>query len=349
MTSPQPPARLADLTTLRVGGPATRFQAADSEAELVAAVLAADRAGEPLLLLGGGSNLLVSDAGFPGTVLAVRTAGWQAEPAAGGATAITVAAGVNWDDFVAWSVAEGLSGVEMLSGIPGSVGATPVQNVGAYGGEVAAAITALRVLDRSTGEVVQLAAADAGFGYRHSRFKADPGRWVVLTVQFRLDISVDSAPIRYAELARTLGVEVGDRAPTRAVREAVLGLRRSKGMVIDLRDHDTWSAGSFFTNPVVAREVAEGLPEGAPRFPQADGRVKLSAAWLIDRSGFPRGYCLTPGAPAALSAKHTLALTNRGGATAEDLLALARHIRAGVAARFGVVLVNEPVLVGCEL
>lgn len=344
----QPAVRLADLTTLRVGGPAARFQVVDDEADLVAAVRAADASGEPLLLLGGGSNLVVSDTGFPGTVLAVRTARWQVQQD-GDASAVTVAAGVNWDDFVAWSVADGLSGIEMLSGIPGCVGATPVQNVGAYGGEVASAITAMKVLDRTTGEVGVMPAQDAGFGYRHSRFKSDPGRWVVLSVDFRLARGTQSAPIRYGELARTLGVQGDERAPTRVVREAVLDLRRSKGMVLDAQDHDTWSAGSFFTNPVVPAETAASLPEGAPRFPQPDGSVKLSAAWLIDRAGFSRGFALQPGAPAALSTKHTLALTNRGGATAQDILALARHIRAGVAARFGVTLVNEPVLVGCEL
>lgn len=338
-------AALSDLTTLRVGGPARTCVEATTADELVEAVRAADDAGEPLLLVAGGSNLLVSDDGFPGTVVLVRSRGVEvlSADACGGVT-LRVAAGEPWDAVVARAVAEGWSGVEALSGIPGSAGATPVQNVGAYGQEVADTIASVRAWDRLERRVRTLAAAECGFGYRWSRFKADPGRWVVLDVTVQLPVADLSAPVRYAELARTLGVDVGRRAPLDDVRQAVLALRRGKGMVLDAADHDTWSAGSFFTNPVLD---AADLPPGAPRFPAGGRRVKTSAAWLIEHAGFGKGYGL-PG-PASLSTKHTLALTNRGTARAADLVALAREVRDGVRGRFGVELVNEPVLVGCSL
>jgi UDP-N-acetylmuramate dehydrogenase len=234
-------------------------------------------------------------------------------------------------------------GVEALSGIPGSVGATPIQNVGAYGQEVSQTLASVRVWDRRLRGVRTFAAADCGFGYRTSRFKADPGRHVVLSVTFQFPQGELAKPVAYAELARVLGVEPGARPPSADVRRAVLELRRSKGMVLDPEDHDTWSAGSFFTNPVVG---ADELPPDAPAWPQPDGRVKTSAAWLIEHAGFDKGY--GDGA-ARLSGKHTLALTNRGQATTTELLALAREIRDGVQQRFAIRLVNEPVLVGCEL
>jgi UDP-N-acetylmuramate dehydrogenase len=263
-----------------------------------------------------------------------------------GGVMVAVAAGESWDELVATAVARGWTGIEALSGIPGAVGATPIQNVGAYGQEVAQTIASVRVWDRQLRGVRTFANADCGFGYRHSRFKADPGRHVVLEVTFQLPQGTLGAPVAYAELARALGLEVGGRAPTADVRAAVLGLRSGKGMVLDAADHDTWSAGSFFTNPVVDPGA---VPDGAPAWPQPDGRVKTSAAWLIDHAGFGKGYGLDRGAPVALSSKHTLALTNRGGATTADLLALAREIRDGVEAAYGIRLVNEPVLVGCEL
>ncbi|MDO5681799.1 MAG: UDP-N-acetylmuramate dehydrogenase [Propionibacteriaceae bacterium] len=341
---------LAGLTTLRVGGPAKRLVVAGTEQELIDAVRAADAAGEPLLLLGGGSNVLISDEGFAGTVLLIRTRGIVEEVDACSGATVTVAAGEPWDEFVAHAVAQGWSGLEALSGIPGLVGATPIQNVGAYGCEVAQTLARVKTLDRRTGELQTFAAADCGFGYRWSKFKAEPGRWVILSVTFQVPLGEMSAPVRYAELARTLGIEVGERADAAAVREAVLGLRRGKGMVLDEADHDTWSAGSFFTNPIVAPEVAAGLPENAPKFPTEDGLVKTSAAWLIDRAGFAKGFAAADGeGRATLSTKHTLALTNRGAATAADLVELARVVRAGVAERFGVTLVPEPVLVGCAL
>jgi UDP-N-acetylmuramate dehydrogenase len=335
---------LAGLTTLRLGGPAARLVVAETDDEVVETVRAADARGEPLLVLGGGSNLVVADAGFDGTVLQVATRG--VEVAAHAEHALEIAAGVDWDHAVSLAVDEGYAGVEALSGIPGRVGAAPIQNVGAYGQEVAQTVARVRVLDRTTHDVVDLAPEDCGFGYRDSTFKRIPDRFVVLAVAFALEHSRLGAPVRYAELARRLGVEPGDRAPAADVRQAVLDLRRGKGMVLDPDDHDTWSAGSFFTNPLLDPADADRLPAEAPRWPERDGRVKTSAAWLIEQAGFGKGY----GSGAArVSSKHTLALTNRGGATADDLLALARELRDGVRDRFGVELTVEPVLVGVSL
>jgi UDP-N-acetylmuramate dehydrogenase len=338
--------RLSELTTLRLGGPAARFVEARDEEELVAAVRAADEAGEPLLVLAGGSNLVVADEGFPGVVVHVLTRGVERA-----GTRLTVQAGEPWDAFVGDCVARGLAGVECLSGIPGSVGATPIQNVGAYGQDVAETIAAVRVHDRRTRTTVVLGPEDCGFSYRSSRFKREPGRWVVLSVTFALREDERSEPIRYAELARALGVELGERAPLAGVREAVLALRRRKGMVIDPADPDSVSAGSFFTNPILTQQAFADLEgragERPPAWPEPDGRVKTSAAWLIERAGFARGH----GDPAAIaiSSKHTLALTNRGAGTAAGLVALAREIAGGVRERFGVRLVPEPVLVGLSV
>jgi UDP-N-acetylmuramate dehydrogenase len=259
---------------------------------------------------------------------------------------VTIQAGETWDAIVARAVDEEWAGVEALSGIPGSVGATPIQNVGAYGQEVSQTIASVRVYDRFDRTIRTMATADCGFTYRSSRFKAEPNRFVILTVTFQLPLGDLGAPIAYAELARTLGVEIGARAPAARVREAVLDLRRGKGMVLDADDHDTWSVGSFFTNPILPAEEAETLPADAPRFVLADGSVKTSAAWLIEKAGFSRGH---GSGRVSLSTKHTLALTNRGGATTAELLALAREIRDGVRSAFGVTLVPEPVLVGCEI
>jgi len=336
---------LAELTTLRLGGPARRLVTVATEDELLEAVRHADGAGEPLLVVAGGSNLVVADAGFDGTVVHVTSRGVTAQATGSGdEVRVTVAAGEPWDELVARAVAEGWSGIEALSGIPGSTGATPIQNVGAYGQEVADTIERVRTWDRRTGEVRTLTAADCGFGYRSSAFKGHD-RHVVLDVTFRLRLGPLGAPVRYAELAGHLGVVAGEQAPIGAVRSAVLALRSRKGMVLDADDHDTWSAGSFFTNPVIE---AAAVPDGAPAWPQADGRVKTSAAWLIDHAGFRRGHP-GPGGRVALSGKHPLALTNRGGASTADLLALAREVRDGVRARYAVELVNEPTLVGCAL
>jgi len=343
-----PPRRLSDHTTLRLGGPAARWVEATTEAELIEAVGAADAAGEPLLVLGGGSNVVVADGGFDGTVVHVATRGIVSdldpddEASCSGAT-VRVAAGEDWDDFVALAGSSRWAGIEALSGIPGLVGATPIQNVGAYGQEVSQTIASVRVWDRVLRGVRTFANADCVFGYRTSRFKADPGRHVVLDVTFQLRLGTLGSPLGYAELARTLNLEVGQRATLESVREAVLTLRSRKGMVLDPTDHDTWSAGSFFTNPMLA---AAAIPDGAPAWPQPDGSVKTSAAWLIEHAGFGKGY---GDGPVRLSTKHTLALTNRGGASTADLLALAREVRDGVHAKFGITLVNEPVLVGVEL
>lgn len=340
-------ATLAELTTLRVGGPAGRVVVAEDEDALVAALREADATGTPALLVGGGSNLVVGDAGYPGTVVLVRTRGVRVEADTCGGAWVTVAAGEPWDEVVARAVAEEWAGVEALSGIPGSVGATPVQNVGAYGQEVSDVVARVRTYDRVDGVRRTFAAADCGFGYRTSRFKAEAWRYAVLDVSFQLRLSPTSGPLRYAELARSLATEVGARVPLADVRDAVLALRRTKGMVLDDADHDTWSVGSFFTNPVLDADAAAALPDGAPRWPAADGRVKTSAAWLIERSGVPRGFSV--GSPAIVSTKHTLALTNGGGATSADVVALATAVRDRVRATFGIVLEPEPTLVGCAL
>jgi len=337
---------LAELTTLRLGGPATQFIEATTEQQLLDLVRVADEAGDSLLLIAGGSNLVIADEGFDGTVVHVATRGIVVDQDACSGAMVTVAAGEPWDAFVARAVAEGWVGVEALSGIPGSVGATPIQNVGAYGQDVSQTVASVRAYDRYEREVRTFAAADCDFTYRHSRFKAEPNRFLILSVTFQFRLGDLGAPIAYAELARTLGVEPGARMPAADVREAVLGLRRGKGMVLDPDDHDTWSAGSFFTNPILTAEQADTLPADAPRFDQPDGTIKTSAAWLIDHAGFEKGY---GDGPAALSTKHVLALTNRGDATTADLLALAREVRGGVEAAYGITLVPEPVLVGCSL
>ncbi|MPY53024.1 UDP-N-acetylmuramate dehydrogenase [Streptomyces acidicola] len=345
-------APLAPLTTFRLGGPADRLITATTDAEVIAAVREADDSGTPLLLIGGGSNLLIGDKGFAGTALVIATKGVTLD-----GTRLELSAGEVWTDAVARTVEAGLAGIECLAGIPGSAGATPIQNVGAYGQEVASTITEVVAYDRVTHETVTLPNADCAFTYRHSRFKADPERYVVLRVRFELeDADGLSAPIKYAEAARVLGVGPGDRVPLAAAREAVLKLRSGKGMVLDPEDHDTWSAGSFFTNPILTDEnfaafharVRERLGDGVvpPAYPAGDGHTKTSAAWLIDKAGFTKGY---GAGPARISTKHTLALTNRGNATTEDLLALAREVVVGVRDAFGITLVNEPVTVGVSL
>ncbi|MFB4313643.1 UDP-N-acetylmuramate dehydrogenase [Actinomadura sp. 21ATH] len=351
---------LAGYTTLRLGGPARRFVEATTEAELVGAVRKADEDGEPVLVLGGGSNLVVSDDGFPGTVVRVATRGVERTAGEGGRTFVRVQAGEEWEPFVARCVEDGLAGVECLSGIPGRVGATPIQNVGAYGQDVSETIVKVRAYDREARKTVTLDRAACAFTYRNSAFKGND-RYVVLEVTYALAEAEDSQPIAYAELARKLGVRPGDRVPLKEAREAVLELRRGKGMVLDPADPDTRSAGSFFTNPILdAAGVAElerrvagrlGPDVPFPRYaesPGADGepRTKTSAAWLIDRAGFAKGHAR---GPVRISGKHTLALTNPGGASTADLLALAREVRDGVREAFGVELVNEPVFVGVRL
>ena len=376
MTTP----RLAELTTIRLGGPAAQYVGAQTEAELIAAVRAADDAGEPLLVIGGGSNLVVGDEGFPGTVVRDLRSEVVVEGDIGvcAGASVRVPAGTPWEDVVDRCVAEGWVGVEALTGIPGSTGATPVQNVGAYGQEVAGVVSTVRVWDREQARVRTLAVGELAFGYRTSLLKRSlrtegpdvgPSRWaptpryVVLEVGFQLRLGQLSAPIAYPELAALLDVPVGNRAPLTEVRDAVRRLRARKGMLLDDADPDTWSAGSFFTNPVLPVELADTLPDGAPRYPVRSALpesttgpslgavdpslVKTSAAWLIEHAGFGKGFGL-PG-PVSLSTKHTLALTNRGAGTTADLLALARQVRDGVRDRFGVTLEPEPVLVGASL
>ncbi|CAL9547408.1 UDP-N-acetylmuramate dehydrogenase [Streptomyces griseomycini] len=345
-------APLAPLTTFRLGGPATRLVTATTDDEVIAAVREADDSGTPLLVIGGGSNLVIGDKGFDGTALVIATRGFALD-----GTRLELAAGEVWTDAVARTVEAGLAGIECLAGIPGSAGATPIQNVGAYGQEVSSTVTEVVAYDRRARETVTLTNEECAFSYRHSRFKADPERYVVLRVRFALeDAGGLSGPVRYAETARALGVEPGDRVPLPTARETVLKLRAGKGMVLDPEDHDTWSAGSFFTNPILTDEEFAafrarveqrlGADVEPPAYPAGEGRTKTSAAWLIDRAGFTKGYGT---GPARISTKHTLALTNRGDATTEDLLALAREVVAGVREAFGITLVNEPVTVGVSL
>ncbi|MEV6277559.1 UDP-N-acetylmuramate dehydrogenase [Nocardia sp. NPDC051832] len=341
--------RLADLTTLRVGGPATVAVCASTDT-LVRTVGALDAKGVPVLLVAGGSNLLISDDGFDGVVVEIATGNVEL-----GADGVLAEAGANWDGVVARTIEAGFGGLECLSGIPGSAGATPVQNVGAYGVEVATLLRRVQLLERASGAIRWAEPAELGFGYRTSKLKHSDDA-VVLAVDFALDPSGTSAPLRYGELARTLEVTDGGTRPAALVRAAVLGLRAGKGMVLDPADHDTWSAGSFFTNPVVpharvdavrARITAHVGDVTIPTYAAPDG-VKFSAGWLIERAGFAKGFP-GPDAAARLSTKHTLALTNRGAATAADLVALARMVREGVEARFGIHLEPEPVTVGLTL
>ncbi len=363
---PSPLEVLARATTMRVGGAPGEWLQAISEREVIDAVRDVDARGVPLLVLGGGSNLVVADEGFAGSVVQVANRGVtvDSDDACGGVI-VTVGAGEPWDDLVAQATAQGWSGIEALSGIPGSTGATPVQNVGAYGQDVAQTIWQVRVYDREQQRVRTLFNADCDFSYRHSLLKesmlssADPSpRYVVLTVSFQLRPTEMSQPIGYADLARGLGVEAGERVPLEVAREGVLEQRARRGMVLDADDHDTWSCGSFFTNPLLSASAMTDLrqraldrlgPDGPtpPEFPGDHDTVKTSAAWLIDKAGYTKGYGL-PG-PAALSTKHTLAVTNRGQARAQDVVALARDVRNGVERAFGVRLVNEPVLVGLSL
>jgi UDP-N-acetylmuramate dehydrogenase len=351
---------LGAYTTLRLGGPAGTLTVAADRDEVVATVRKAAAEDRPILVLAGGSNVVIGDEGFDGIVLLVRTSGIRvvakhADSAVAkhadsvvakhaDSVVLRVAAGESWDDFVEYAVTNGYSGVECLSGIPGSAGATPIQNVGAYGQEVAHTIVAVHAYDRERDTIRVMPPAECSFAYRSSVFKHND-RYVVLDVDFRLVVAEQSAPIRYAELARNLGVEAGDRVPLRQARDTVLKLRAGKGMVLDPEDRDTWSVGSFFTNPVVPAEVFATLGE-MPHWPGADGTVKIPAAWLIEHAGFPKGFA---GEGVSISTKHTLALTNRGSGSTAALLDLARTIRDGVRDRFGIELHPEPVLVGCSL
>lgn len=348
-TAPEP---LADYTTLRLGGPARRLATATNAGELVKTVQEAAATGQPVLVLAGGSNVVIGDDGFPGTAVLVRSRGVRVVAQDADTVTLRVEAGEPWDEFVASTVDAGLSGVECLSGIPGSAGATPIQNVGAYGQEVAETVSAVRAYDRVAEVTRTLTPEECGFAYRTSIFKHSD-RWLVLSVDFRLATSPYSAPVQYAELARALRVAIGDRVPLAEARAAVRRLRAGKGMVLDPADADTRSVGSFFTNPLLDAAAYEALREragalGEPTsWPSQDGVVKVSAAWLIDKAGFTKGYAGPDGV--AISAKHALALTNRAGGSTNALLTLAREIRDGVHTRFGVTLHPEPVLVNCAM
>jgi len=365
--------KLSDLTTLRIGGEAERFVDATETDELVETVLEADRVGEPWLVLGGGSNVLIGDDGIEGVVVRVATRGIERLPDAPGSARpirLRVQAGEPWEALVEHTVRQGYSGVEALSGIPGSCGAAPIQNIGAYGQELAESLVAVEVLDLDSGERTRWPAPVLELGYRTSSIKQGR-RAVVLSIDLALGADEDarSRPVRYAQLADALGVEIGESAPLVGVRAAVLALRAAKGMVLDLDDPDSVSAGSFFTNPIVSEAFARTLPGDAPRWaqqpeaptravplgaepapppPVVEGTVKLSAAWLIEHSGIGRGFALGS-SRAAVSRKHTLALVNTGGATAAELAELARYIQTRVMSEFGVVLHPEPVFLGVEL
>lgn len=348
-------ASLAELTTLRLGGPAQELIEVETAEELIEMVREGDSEGVSPLLVAGGSNLVIADEGYPGTALLIATRGISVESAGEGATRLRVAAGEPWDELVARTVGEGLSGIECLSGIPGSTGATPIQNVGAYGQEVAQTLITVRAYDRASGETFELGREDCGFGYRTSAFKRSR-RHLILEVTLELEVSDLSRPIAYAQLADALDLDVGEQAPLAEVREAVLELRRSKGMVLDPEDPDSVSAGSFFTNPILSSAEFEAVRERAahelgeaavpPSWAEEGGRIKTSAAWLIERAGYGRGY---GSGRAGISSKHSLALINRGGASTAELLAVARELRDGVRGRFGVSLEVEPTLVGVEL
>ena len=363
--------RFSDLTTLAVGGEIVDFVEANTTPDIVSVALDARERGTPLLVLGGGSNILVSEDGFDGRVLAVRNRGIDSRNDESGDShvRVRVAAGEDWDAVVAWTVENGYAGLEALSGIPGRVGAAPIQNIGAYGQEVADVLRGVDILDLTTGDVRYVSRDDLELSYRDSSFKHDLEA-IVLSVEFDLqDARADrlSGPVAFEQLASALGVELGDRVALAEVRDAVLDLRRSKGMVLDASDADTRSAGSFFVNPIVTERFARSLPADAPRFLLAEeagdrvleigaevpplagpSLVKLSAAWLIENAGVPRGFSL-PGSRAAVSSKHTLALTNRGDATADEVAALARYVRSMVQSQFGILLQPEPVCVGIDL
>ncbi len=381
------PLALSELTTLRVGGAPLRMVAPATEQELIDTALDAWADGDNWMLLGGGSNTLAADEGFDGTVIRILTRGIEELPADGHSeprlpdrVRLRVQAGEPWDDLVAYTVERGLSGIEALSGIPGSSGAAPVQNIGAYGQELASSLVSVDFLDFESGEVRRMTAAELGLGYRTSVLKRGL-RGIVLSIDLDLhDTSAEasvlgaqlSQPVAYGQLASALGVQLGDRVPIAELRDTVLALRASKGMVLDAGDPDTASAGSFFTNPIVTENFARSLPDSAPRWPLTTDlpdrvipleeyagvgpipglepvrTVKLSAAWLIENAGIRRGYRL-PGSRAAVSSKHTLALTNTGGATADEVAQLARYVQGRVVSEFGIILQPEPVLVGVTL
>lgn len=337
-------AELSDYTSLRVGGPAKKFVEVSNEKEIIAAI---ESAGDsPILIMGGGTNILVSDAGFAGTVIRITNNKIEEEVDACSGATLTIGAGENWDDFVKTTISRGFAGLETLSGIPGTVGAAPIQNIGAYGHEVSEFITRVRTFDRQSKSLKTFTNQECEFTYRSSHFKTHPGRYVILDVGFQLRIGEMSAPITYSELASALEISLGEKVSVQKCREKVLELRLRKGMLLSENDHDSWSAGSFFTNPIVSSDVAAQLPADAPKWPQADGRVKTSAAWLIEHSGITKGQSI---GGARISTKHVLALTNSGGAKASDIAALAKLAQEKVLATFKIELEPEVNLVGLNL
>jgi UDP-N-acetylmuramate dehydrogenase len=335
---------LSKYTSLRVGGPATKIVQVSTEAQIIAAI--EDAGDTPILIMGGGTNVLIADKGFEGTVIRISNNSVQAEVDACSGATLTIGAGEDWDVFVQTTITSGFAGLETLSGIPGTVGASPIQNIGAYGHEVSEFVTRVRTYDRQEKELKTFTNSECHFSYRNSYFKAHPGRYVVLEVQFQLRIGEFSDPITYLELSKKLGIEPGDKAPVAATRAAVLELRASKGMLLSPDDHDSWSAGSFFTNPIISQQAADALPDAAPKWPLNDGRVKISAAWLIENAGMHKGDEV---GGARISTKHVLALTNSGSATASDIAELAKRARDHVKEVFGITLEAEVNLVGIEI
>ena len=336
--------KLSSHTSLRVGGPAKKFVKASNEEEIIAALT--DAGDEPILILGSGTNLLVSDEGFNGTVIQISNNQVKGEVDACSGATLTIGAGENWDEFVALTIDRGFAGLETLSGIPGTVGAAPIQNIGAYGHEISEFITRVRTFDRVEKRIKTFTNLECEFGYRTSIFKKNPGRFVVIDVQFQIRKGDLTTPITYAELAKELGVEVGQKADVIKTRDAVLMIRSRKGMLLDSNDKDSWSAGSFFTNPIISIDQASNLPADAPRFAQPDGSIKTSAAWLIEKSGICKGDSVKG---AKVSSKHVLALTNSGNATAEDIASLAIKVQDAVQMKFGIKLEPEVNLVGFSL
>lgn len=337
-------AELRDYTSLRVGGPAKNFVEVSTEHEIIAAIEAAGDS--QILIIGGGTNILVSDNGFAGTVIRIASRAMQSEVDACSGATLTIGAGENWDDFVALTIERGFAGLETLSGIPGTVGAAPIQNIGAYGHEVSEFITRVRTYDREAKSLKTFTHSECDFSYRNSHFKSHPGRYVILDVQFNLRIGQETTAITYGELAKKLAIEIGEKAAVAATRTAVMELRGAKGMLLNPSDRDSWSAGSFFTNPIVSQEIAAKLPEGAPQWPTPDGRVKTSAAWLIEHSGVNKG---DSHGGARVSTKHVLALTNAGNATALDIAELAKSAQKSVFEKFGITLEAEVNLIGITL
>ena len=335
---------LSKYTSLRVGGPATTIVQVSSEAEIIAAIESAGNS--PILIIGGGTNVLVADSGFAGTVIRISNNSVESEVDACSGATLTIGAGENWDNFVKTTISRGFAGLETLSGIPGTVGAAPIQNIGAYGHEVSEFITRVRTYDREKKAIQTFTNAECQFSYRTSYFKEHPGRYVVLDVAFQLRIGEMTTPITYLELAKKLEIELGDKSSVVECRSAVLELRANKGMLLSPDDHDSWSAGSFFTNPIISQQAADALPNAAPKWPLTDGRVKVSAAWLIENSGIHKGDEL---GGARISSKHVLALTNSGTATASDIAALAKRARDHVQQAFGITLVAEVNLIGIEI